>query len=211
MATVVVTLFDSQGETRDLELPADISVSRLAPAVARAIGVRGDSEPSPPVRYMLKLIDEPDVIPVDMTLESAGVVHGDRLRMLVKEIPKTVAATDAGVRFTGPGFVAAGGETFALRGPVAVIGRIDRSSGITQATLAVDLTQLDSPEAPSVSRRHAQILMRKGEWLLEDLGSTNGTRVNDRRLGKDERVALRHGDEVHFGEVKLAFVWDSQE
>jgi hypothetical protein len=48
-----------------------------------------------------------------------------------------------------------------------------------------------------VSRRHAE-LCRDGErWLLRDLGSSNGTRVNGLRVS--EEVEVRPGDRVSFG------------
>jgi pSer/pThr/pTyr-binding forkhead associated (FHA) protein len=48
-----------------------------------------------------------------------------------------------------------------------------------------------------VSRRHAE-LWRDGErWLLRDLGSSNGTRVNGVRVTED--VEVRPGDRVSLG------------
>jgi FHA domain/Domain of unknown function (DUF1707) len=53
---------------------------------------------------------------------------------------------------------------------------------------------------PSVSRRHAS-LRRDGErWLLRDLGSRNGTRVNGLRVLEETEV--RPGDRVSLGEVR---------
>lgn len=53
------------------------------------------------------------------------------------------------------------------------------------------------------SRRHAQIVGRAGAWVLEDLGSTNGTLVNGRRT---TRVALADGDSIQIGGTLLRFV-----
>jgi predicted component of type VI protein secretion system len=50
---------------------------------------------------------------------------------------------------------------------------------------------------PEVSRRHAAIREHDGGVAIEDLGSTNGTFVNDRRIGGLE--PLRDGDTVRFG------------
>jgi FHA domain/Domain of unknown function (DUF1707) len=47
---------------------------------------------------------------------------------------------------------------------------------------------------PEVSRRHAEVRRVEGGWELRDLGSTNGTRVNGRRVAGPR--PLRPGDEV---------------
>ena len=57
---------------------------------------------------------------------------------------------------------------------------------------------------PSLSRRHACIHAGSdGQVLIEDLGSTNGTRVNGRRISS--RVSLQHGDMVHVGNLHLRY------
>lgn len=57
-------------------------------------------------------------------------------------------------------------------------------------------------EDPSVSGHHAQ-LHRVGEiFHLQDLESTNGTRVNDEAITS---VALRAGDRIRFGKVEARF------
>lgn len=48
-----------------------------------------------------------------------------------------------------------------------------------------------------VSARHACIEQSDGRWILEDLGSTNGTFVNGREI--HGRIALAHGDEIVLG------------
>jgi pSer/pThr/pTyr-binding forkhead associated (FHA) protein len=52
----------------------------------------------------------------------------------------------------------------------------------------------------SVSRRHAQLSRTSVGWLLSDLGSTNGTRVNGWRV---KQVRVRPGDRVQVGRVRL--------
>jgi pSer/pThr/pTyr-binding forkhead associated (FHA) protein len=51
---------------------------------------------------------------------------------------------------------------------------------------------------PTVSRHHARLRSRDGRWVLQDLGSTNGTYLNGRRVGRCE---LRPGDLVLLGEA----------
>jgi hypothetical protein len=53
---------------------------------------------------------------------------------------------------------------------------------------------------PSVSRRHAGLRRDGPRWLLRDLGSRNGTRVNGVRLLDEAEVAA--GDRVSFGDAR---------
>jgi pSer/pThr/pTyr-binding forkhead associated (FHA) protein len=56
---------------------------------------------------------------------------------------------------------------------------------------------------PEVSRRHAVLHHRQGEQpQVEDLGSTNGTFVNDRRI--DGFSTLQPGDTLRFGNTVWA-------
>jgi pSer/pThr/pTyr-binding forkhead associated (FHA) protein len=55
----------------------------------------------------------------------------------------------------------------------------------------------------TVSRRHAVLVAREGEFLIEDQGSLNGTYVNRRRI---ESERLESGDEVQVGKYRLTFL-----
>jgi hypothetical protein len=55
---------------------------------------------------------------------------------------------------------------------------------------------------PNTSRRHAEVRREGGAWVVADLGSTNGIKVNGARVAEAE---LRPGDEVTLGLVKLRF------
>ena len=55
----------------------------------------------------------------------------------------------------------------------------------------------------SVSRRHARLTHREGRLCVEDLNSTNGTRVNGRRLEPFAPRVLAPGDAVALGDVDL--------
>ena len=56
---------------------------------------------------------------------------------------------------------------------------------------------------PNVSRQHAEIRPRGGSWVITDLGSTNGSALNGRRIGGSE--VLRAGDEIELGESVMTF------
>jgi Protein of unknown function (DUF3662)/Inner membrane component of T3SS, cytoplasmic domain len=56
---------------------------------------------------------------------------------------------------------------------------------------------------PNVSRQHAEVRARGGSWVLTDLGSTNGSRINGRPVDGSEVV--RPGDEIELGSTVLRF------
>ena len=81
------------------------------------------------------------------------------------------------------------------------IGRWDADGGVFPD---VDL-DADDPEA-KVSRRHARITLKNGEYFVEDLGSTNGTFVNrGKRLLPGQLQPLRESDEIIVGKTFLRF------
>lgn len=56
---------------------------------------------------------------------------------------------------------------------------------------------------PNVSRAHAEIRPRGGSWVITDLQSTNGSRLNGQRLEQPE--VLKPGDEIELGTTVLTF------
>jgi hypothetical protein len=56
---------------------------------------------------------------------------------------------------------------------------------------------------PNVSRRHAEIRPRGGAWVLTDLGSTNGSILNGRRI--DAPQVVQAGDEIEIGTSLITF------
>jgi len=57
---------------------------------------------------------------------------------------------------------------------------------------------------PTVSGTHAIVLARDGGYNIVDLGSSNGTFVNGRKLGNESHV-LQHGDKIQLGQALLTF------
>ncbi|GAA1483555.1 FHA domain-containing protein FhaB/FipA [Brachybacterium fresconis] len=51
------------------------------------------------------------------------------------------------------------------------------------------------------SNRHARVFQREGEWIVEDLGSTNGTLVSGRRI--EGAVPFRPGAQVRIGRTEI--------
>jgi len=80
-----------------------------------------------------------------------------------------------------------------------VIGREDP---ISEVFPDLDLTNFGGAEG-GVSRRHAVIHRLGNVYTIEDMGSTNGTYVNKKRIQPHVPQTITPGDELRFG--KLAF------
>lgn len=94
------------------------------------------------------------------------------------------------------------GKEFPIAGSESMIGRWDADGGIFPD---IDLDQ-DDPEA-KVSRRHARIQFLNNQFLIEDLGSTNGTFINrGPRLLPGNKQPLNNGDEIIVGKTFLKFI-----
>jgi len=59
-----------------------------------------------------------------------------------------------------------------------------------------------------VSRRHAEIVPGPGGWTLVDLGSTNGVRLDGRRL--EGSAVLRGGERIELGSTEMRFETESR-
>ncbi len=93
----------------------------------------------------------------------------------------------------GAFFIVDGGRHFPLDRPVVNIGR-----------------RLDNQlilDDPRVSRTHAQLRVRSGRFVLFDLGSTAGTRVNGRPV---KQHSLRPGDVVTIAATRLVYGEDAE-
>jgi hypothetical protein len=78
---------------------------------------------------------------------------------------------------------------YVLDGPRAVLGRSDDAECVLRD--------------PNVSRRHAELRQdASGQWEIFDLGSTNGVKVNGRRVTE---APLREGDQVTIGTTTFRF------
>jgi hypothetical protein len=56
---------------------------------------------------------------------------------------------------------------------------------------------------PNVSRQHAEVRPSGAQWTVRDLGSTNGIKVNGRRVTAAQ--SLKHGDTIELGTTKIVF------
>ena len=81
------------------------------------------------------------------------------------------------------------GRTYTATAPATVIGRESSQAGIVLRD-------------PNISRRHAELSFDGRDWCITDLGSTNGTLVNDVDV---RSCTLRDGDLITLGLLNLEF------
>ncbi len=117
--------------------------------------------------------------PAERYCQDCGLMFGSTAEVVeplpdMAQMPRLVAMSD--------------GKEYSLNPGVNTVGRD-----------AADLLIVD----PTISRRHAQVTLENGRLLVEDLGSTNGTKVGDRRLAAGEQVPAGNGDIIRFGNVHL--------
>jgi hypothetical protein len=84
------------------------------------------------------------------------------------------------------------------------LGRLDAAHGIFPD---LDLTA-DGGLEGGVSRRHAKIHQRGNRFYIEDVGSANGTFLNDKRLTPYLPHPLNTGDRVQLGRLQLTVEFD---
>ncbi len=84
------------------------------------------------------------------------------------------------------------GRRFTLAGPEHIVGRLPENDV--------------SLEEDGVSRQHARVKRASDQWVLEDMGSTNGSYINDQRI---DRRPLKDGDTLRFGTAVLRFLMGS--
>jgi signal transduction histidine kinase len=80
------------------------------------------------------------------------------------------------------------GRRFELPDAPVLIGRESRQLPITDNT---------------VSRRHAELLPDDGNWILKDMGSSNGSYINGTRV--NNRFPLKLGDQIRVGRTLMVF------
>jgi len=93
-------------------------------------------------------------------------------------------------------------------GPALTVRHTGQEFPLTQAPITIgrqpDCTVVLAD--PQVSRQHASVSFQGGRYVVQDLGSANGTYINERRIAAPQ--ALRDGDQLRLGntifDVRLA-------
>jgi FHA domain-containing protein len=107
---------------------------------------------------------------------------------MVYSVDREARRIDAPAAFGGRAMLVGGGKRTVLSGERVTIGR----------SRECDVTLDDA----NVSRRHAELRREGASWVVADLGSTNGVKVNGRRVSQQP---LQPGDEITLGIERLVF------
>ena len=135
--------------------------------------------------------------------------------LITEQVPEDLIITDVQPAREVPRLRKGEGVALVVRGyddPIfivgqdMIIGRYDPGASVP----TVDLTAFNGGSM-GVSRRHARIRKVDHLYILEDLGSTNGTWVNQTRLPKGKQQGLHSGDVLQLGQLIIYFYADSAE
>ncbi len=193
MSQIIITLSYSQNQHKDLALPFEVPSQVLGNVLAEALHLElHEGRDYRLARWDGKKLHE--LLPNE-SLADVGAMYGDNLQL----IPPTPQITKAYLQ-------APNGRVFPLAGPVNTIGRSTPNRAVE-----VDLTDLDPGKV--ISRRHASLEIRNGQYVLLDIESLHGTQLNDKALEKNRRYPLQNEDQLQFGGksgVHLKFLIDDQ-
>ncbi len=112
-----------------------------------------------------------------------------------RDLRATAAQAESLARDRAALVVVEPGETDLLPG--------DQLPLLSVTTLGRGLTNTIVLADSFASAEHARLTQRQGRWWLEDLGSRNGTLLNEVRLKPNQSVAVVEGDRLGVGNVRL--------
>ncbi len=125
--------------------------------------------------------------PVSAPSGGGGGGGSPKMRTMAMDAPQMGAATGSGVGWLVPLDGPQTGELFQLRGR-AIVGTAPDCDVVMKE--------------PSISGRHAEFTAAAGGFRVNDLGSTNGTYVNDKRVSSTDLI---DNDNVRLGRVNFKF------
>ncbi len=172
------------GETGMLSPVPGAALTLNGAPITRSTEVRaGDVIQVADVRVRIVAVDKAGASAVPMVQKRQEEADDGRTRVR-SALPKFMLRGVSGATF---------GKVFPLTG-VTVIGRNP------ECDISIPTDE--------VSRRHAELRPSQDGVMVEDLGSANGTFVNDRRV---TRELLKHGDELRFDQLRFQLISPGRE
>ena len=172
------------GETAMLSPVPGAALTLNGAPITRSTEIRaGDVIQVADVRVRIVAVDKAAAAAVPMVQKRQEEADDGRTRVR-SALPKFMLRGVSGATF---------GKIFPLTG-VTVIGRNP------ECDISIPTDE--------VSRRHAELRPSQDGVMVEDLGSANGTFVNDRRV---TRELLKHGDELRFDQLRFQLISPGRE
>ena len=143
-------------------------------------------------------------IPVVLFLGGASLFIGFRQRKIGRDLRGRSALKGAAHQSKSPAPDVPPGQL------LDTSGQLGEMSGVIaldpdRTTIGRDPHNDVTLDHDAVSSEHAVIEVHDGRYWLQNLRATNGTCLGERKLGPDERVALKGGDHIRFADVELMF------
>ncbi len=177
------------------------------------VNVEADESPHPGAQTLLLMQQIEDLSARNKQLESELDIRNelvDLYRREIKAMKQTVPTSGnqqmsrlvSEVEEIGPAAPVQGAVLVGLNGDASTRYAI----GPGRTTLGSSADNDIQLKSNFISRHHAQIVCSSGDYILGDLNSTNGVFVNSNRI---KRHALREGDLITIGTLRLKFQTDS--
>jgi hypothetical protein len=162
--------------------------------------------------YSLFRMGQEEPLDPGRTLAQYGLKNGDEL--IIRKSPpalksRILTAIETGDRAPMSGSYGAyleeerHGLIFEIQWQPAIIGRIYQMNPSQNKLLAIDLSGVEGSEF--VSRHHACVSEKGGQFFIESLNPRNPTYINDQVLDYQQEHILQPGDRVRFGKIVLTF------
>jgi hypothetical protein len=162
--------------------------------------------------YSLFRMGQEEPLDSGRTLAQYGLKNGDEL--VIKKSPpalksRILTTIETGDRVPMSGSYGAyleeerHGLIFEIQWQPAIIGRIYQMNPSQNKLLAIDLSGVEGSEF--VSRHHACISEKGGQFFIESLNPRNPTYINDQALDYLQEHILQPGDRVRVGKIVLTF------
>lgn len=197
----IVTIRYQQQEA-DLELPVSVPLFVLIPILMDQLGWLNGADVN---RFIGRIQRSKETIRPNETLAQLDVTDGDVLELsLMQGDSRDHEDTHLNIlrrKATGKVYLESidTGDTFAFQGRTVLVGRGSEPN--------INLSKL--PASDVVSRRHANIVRSGDGFWITDVGSVNGTFVDGIFLRPNERLRLRNGCQVQFGQKGPIFIFHS--
>ena len=188
-------LFDAPADSAALEVPAEqVLAEHPSPATSIEMPLEQILPPATATEPDIKATMPDTMLPVAQP-PVAAVVAPSSTPAMARLVPRAIGATPS--------------DGYVLNNANMVVGRFDPSAG------PVDIDLGGQTGEGYISRRHAEVFLQDGAWMVRDLGSTNGVYIKKAGQGQYsprliEPAALSDGDEVAFGNVKFLFTNSSK-